>query len=168
MGPGRAVLLGLLKTGQTWGRATRSEFWWFAPAGSALPITAGRWFGPEVRDIPTMLAQLGLATGFSLPLLSATARRFHDTGSSSLDLWQGIRPTRLVGLSGWLVAFGLFAISTIWAVMWGLVVLVPSMAVLLANLVIAPGLLGLMIGQLLMPPDRGSNRYGPDPREVLE
>ena len=166
MGPGRAILVGFLRTGQTWGRATRSEFWWFAPVGALPPVMVGvnrPWLVLGWASLQT-IAVVAVA---SLPLLSAAARRLQDTGepgvqafypvSGLLMLWAGLHALPYV-----------FAIPFVGWTMLVLVVMVPALLIgiiLIATFaVLATG--AQVLGMLLVPPDPGSNRYGPNPREA--
>lgn len=69
------------------GRASRSEYWWFALAYVVLALVAG--FIHQIVYAIVVLA-------FLLPLITAGARRLHDVGRSGWWLLIGLIP--LVGL----------------------------------------------------------------------
>jgi uncharacterized membrane protein YhaH (DUF805 family) len=166
MGPVQAITTCLAKSFQFSGRASRSEFWWFAPIGLGLPIAAVVLLPPDVNSIEIFFTKVAILGLLLVPFNAAVARRFHDTGAHQVEFWHGICPTLGVVVSGYGLAFGLFAISTIWGVVIGVTFTVPSFLLLLVSLVMAPGMLGLTIGRLLTPSNPGPNTYGPNPLEV--
>ncbi|WP_282120107.1 DUF805 domain-containing protein [Ruegeria atlantica] len=162
MGPVQAISTGLRKTLVYSGRATRSEFWWFAPVALVFPmlaITQLNWQNAEILGI----WQLFVVMVASVPLLSAMSRRLQDTGEEGrqafypfmplITLWLGYQMMYWLGLvlltsSGFGILFlGLFAL-----VLVAIVLLVGfiSSALIAAN----------VIGMMLVASDPQSNRFG--------
>ena len=166
MGPIEATTTCLRKTLHFTGRATRSEFWWFAPIGLAMPILGAIYLPPAINSLEDFLIKGLVVALLATPFNAVCSRRIHDTGEHYAEFWYGICPTFGVLFWGFAVVFGLFAISTIWGAMIGLPFFLLGVPLFIASLVMAPGLLGLTIGQLLTPSSPGSNRYGPNPTEV--
>lgn len=77
------------------GRASLSEYWWFA-----LFLFAGSVLTALVSDVLNSLFALGVF----LPALAAAVRRFHDTGKSGwwVLIW-------LIPLIGWIIGLYLLA-----------------------------------------------------------
>ena len=74
------------------GRASRSEYWWFALAttliGILLPSIEGALWGVPILSLVYTLAAL-------IPCLALMVRRLHDTGRSGFWYWVALVP--LVG-----------------------------------------------------------------------
>ncbi len=154
---------GLLKTGNFSGRATRSEFWWFCPLGLVIPAVVALFAPPEVNGFQMMAVKLGLVGLASVPLASAATRRVQDAGRHGIELWVCIKPTLMIVLCGWLVNFGLFAMSTVIYLFVGILIFIPALPALIGYAIVAPGLLGIAIGLLVKSSTPGPNRYGPPP-----
>jgi uncharacterized membrane protein YhaH (DUF805 family) len=83
MGPAQAIRTGLAKSFQFSGRASRSEFWWFAPILVALTGVAAtsdfvlNLMPPSFGVLGGILAVLLVVP---IPLYSALVRRFRDAG----------------------------------------------------------------------------------------
>ena len=166
MGPAQAIWTGLAKSFQFSGRASRSEFWWFAPVGVALPAAVAIFAPPQVTGFGTLVGKVFIVLAAATPLNAIASRRFHDAGMSHDEFWRGIGPTIGLVLSGFFLAFGLFAIATIWGMGIGLLIAIPSFIAFSVLLFVAPVTLGTTIGQLLLPSQPNTNRYGPPPSEV--
>ena len=86
------------------GRASRSEYWWFAltanlasgvVAFAGVVIFGGLVGDPTVASVLSRLPYVLLGLGLLLPMLAAAVRRLHDTGRSGTMLLLGLIP--LVG-----------------------------------------------------------------------
>lgn len=152
------------------GRASRSEYWWFAlfiVIGSViLGFVDASLFGTSVvKTGPGSVSVESdgpLASLFSLatllPALAVGWRRMHDTGRSGLFLLYPL--IVMVGL-GTAVSFfgGIGALSGGTGGGLALLVLVPAMIIL----AISPL---LVLWWLTRPSQPGANSYGPNPHEV--
>lgn len=148
------------------GRASRSEFWWFVPLGSALPVFGACFAPPNITGLGTLVTKLLIVVVASMPLFAAATRRVQDTGWHAGDLWLGLKPTIIVLLSGWLAYVGFFVGHPIGGAPRMLLIGVPSFLVFFTYVWLAPGTIGSTIGQLLLPSNPGPNQYGPNPYEV--
>ena len=166
MGPARAIRTGLARSFQFSGRASRSEFWWFAPVGLTFPLLAAFWSPPKVDGWDTLAIKLGVVSLATIPFNAAATRRFQDTGTSVQEFWSGVAPALGLVLSGYLLALAIFGVSTILFALPGLLIGLPAALLFVVCLFLAPGALGATIGQLLVPSSPGPNRYGPPPSEV--
>lgn len=162
----QATMTGFRKSLTFTGRTGRPEFWGFVPAGLALPILCALTLPPEIADFSTFFIKLFIVFLASVPLAAAGARRFQDTGLPAGDLWQGMRPTVIVIVSGWFLLLGIIGILSIFLLVWGTLFFLGALFPFFIYLFIAPGTLGMTIGQLLVPSQPGPNRYGPNPLEV--
>ena len=166
MGPIQSITTCLRKSFDFSGRATRAEFWWFAPVGVTLPVIACVFLQPEVNSTSALGVKMLMFLLFAMPLNAAASRRFHDTNEPHDELWRGIGPTIGTIFAAYFASFGLFAISTGWGMAIGILVFIPSSLIFAVCLFLAPGTLGATFGQLLVPSTPGPNRYGPNPLEV--
>lgn len=125
------------------GRATRSEFWWFALfvflANCAVGIVS-MFFPPTLENFVSLLFSMALL----LPNLGVAARRLHDRNLSG---WWQTLPLLLSLLA--LVALAVEIASELWMV--------------LSVLSAAAGVWFLVM--LILPGTPGPNRFGPDPLE---
>ena len=85
-GPAEAIRTCLAKSFQFKGRATRSEFWWFAPVGIACIALCCVLLRPIMIADPTGIGFIVLLAFSFLPLTSAGARRLSDTGARPLGI----------------------------------------------------------------------------------
>ena len=166
MGPSAAIRNGLSKSLSFRGRATRSEFWWFAPLGLIPPIALGAsysWWPVDPRGI----WRLGLLFLVSVPLLAAGSRRLQDVGEEGHQIAYPFMPL----LMFWIIGVSLFLALHIpvlasWALvllfLLGLVLLPVYLFALWASVMLAASIVGL----LLLPSEPGSNRYDPNPSEA--
>ena len=102
MGPVKAMRTCLGKSFNFSGRASRSEHWWFLPAGVALPVCAliiAQRAAPD-HSFPALSVIFFLAL---LPLMAITRRRFLDSAESVR--WFEIPLMALLGClaSGWAI-----------------------------------------------------------------
>ncbi len=174
MGPSEAIRSGLACSLNYSGRASRSEFWWFAPVGLVIAVigcNAGAMFLDDRQPISFLVMAIVTFLSF-IPLTSAGSRRLQDTGEHGQDILLPIMPIIFVllylsvivhGAAGVLVAYftfpalGFVAHALLLLISVGIFVLAP-----LAGLFF----LGPVIGQLLVPSEPGPNRFGPNPNEV--
>ncbi|WP_363322761.1 DUF805 domain-containing protein [uncultured Litoreibacter sp.] len=162
MGPVQAVLNGLLKFPVFTGRASRSEFWWFAPVWAfATAFLTEKIIAADVvtNSIPHKTL---LCLAISLPIWSATSRRLQDTdepGSQVLWplLWLSALPLLFVLPFSPLAAF--FPFGTI-------IFTLIAIAVLAVCAIIPFVIMGPLIGQMILPSTPAPNHYGPNPNEV--
>lgn len=166
MGPIKAIATGLLKSPVFFGRATRSEFWWFAPIAIVPPI----WVGNEVAWDKFEfwgIWRVGLLMLAALPLISAGYRRLQDAGEDGYQIVFPFMPCIILWVTyqclfwfSWGTAFvGIgFFIGLI-----ALLVLIPAyvFALFVSFMTIGP-----TIGLLILPSQQGSNAHGPNPIEV--
>ena len=174
MGFGDAIKTCFRKYARFSGRASRSEYWWFALflfLGSvAFSILDTALFGTttvetevgqlKVQDNGPLGSLFSLAT--LLPALAAGWRRMHDTGRSGLYLLYPL--IVMIGIAtfiGFLSGFGPLMSGDIGALMTGAggLVLLVSFAVLLISPL-------LVLWWLTRPSQPGTNAYGPNPHEV--
>ena len=173
-GPTETIRTCLAKSFQFKGRATRSEFWWFAPVGLVIGLV-GSWLGAASVDErePLTLLLLAAATLASFtPLAAAGSRRLQDSGENGQDIFLPMMPLLFLTVFFsvvYHVSLGLF-VTTLIAPPVGFLLAFFYWFALVAALVLAPlaGLffLGPVIGQLLVASDPASNSYGPNPKEV--
>ena len=166
MGPLEAIKTGFAKSFQFKGRASRSEFWWFAPIGVVIVAAVCISLRAIMQLDPTgTLFLILLAAAFS-PLSSAAARRLGDVGASSLNL---MMPISIAFAITMLIMSGSDHAST----MNSLVYLLPLFAV--CSCVLAIGFLlgwlsvfgifskmGETIGYLLLPSPEPVSDFNPN------
>ena len=158
------------------GRASRSEYWYFALFVFLGSIMAGlvddAIFGTgtvETREgVPDYEATGPVGALFSLamllPLLSAGWRRMHDTGRSGLYLLYPF----IVGIGIMTFMGAMAGFDPLFAGDFGTVLAGGSAAILLAAffvLLLSPL---LVLWWLSRPGERGANSYGPNPHEVSQ
>lgn len=102
MGFSQAIKIGLNNIFNPSGRATRSEFWWYALFLYVIGGVLG-WFGGRIEGSGTEQVWLGIIFQiFSLictvSLICASIRRLHDTGKSGWNVLWYILP-----LIGWII-----------------------------------------------------------------
>lgn len=157
MGPAQAIKTCLRKSFQFSGRASRSEFRWFAPIGLVLPVVVASqisWSTFEVFGI----WRVGLLIAAALTLLAPGSRRLEDAGEAGHQIDFPFMPPILlwVGYSAvyWFnVTFPIFALGIVIGLL-ALLILVPAY---LFALFTSFMLLGPTIGMLILPPKPNSN-----------
>ncbi|NOC46228.1 DUF805 domain-containing protein [Ruegeria sp. HKCCD7559] len=162
MVPMQAISTGFRKTFVCSGRATRSEFWWFAPVALVLPIVTAtqlKWQKAETWGI----WQLFVVMVACVPLLSAMSRRLQDTGEEGrqafypfmplIILWLGYQVTYWLGLV-------LLAGSGFGILFLGLFVIVLITAALLIGFITSALVAANVLGMMLVASDPQSNRFG--------
>jgi uncharacterized membrane protein YhaH (DUF805 family) len=165
MGPAQAIRTGLVKSFQFSGRASRSEFWWFAPVGLAPPVLVvvlGSSFAGGVESATLIL--LGVAAA-SVPLSAAAFRRLHDVDKSGLLLLSGIGSAMFTSVGILFTLMGLFGLVTIIYAFPGMILIGVGLMVLSSNAIAGSGLLDMLTG-LAAPSTPSTNRHGPPPSEV--
>jgi uncharacterized membrane protein YhaH (DUF805 family) len=161
MAPGLAIQRGLAGALDWSGRASRSEFWWFAPIGSLLPLVAWALLPAEPK-----VWHLAVVFAAMLPLLGAGARRLQDTGEDGTQVMLPVAPfvyffTFLqLTSTGFDLTFG----GTPWFIAWPLVILLWILFPFLCLFALFSG--ASVIGHLLVPSEPGTNRFGPTSLEA--
>jgi uncharacterized membrane protein YhaH (DUF805 family) len=94
MRPTDAIFVGLKKSFQFSGRATRSEYWWFALAWAiATPVLDGLlkifWSGLRPQAGQSIYLHDFIIVLFFVPFLAVTWRRMHDINYSG---WMSLFP----------------------------------------------------------------------------
>lgn len=79
------------------GRASRSEYWWFALFCFLLNAIVGAIFPPAQDGAPSIISSV-LSLALLLPQLGVGARRLHDTGRSGWWLLLSFLP-----VIGWII-----------------------------------------------------------------
>ncbi len=163
-----AILSCLRNYFQFSGRASRSEYWWFALfciLGGAIAGSIEGFINGITRtpDGPRLISgAFNLAT--LIPSLAAGFRRMHDTGRSGLYLFYPliamIGLMIFIGLSG---NAGLLASENPAAAFEGAFGLIVMISVFV--IAISPF---LVLWWLTRPSQPGPNQYGPNPHEVLQ
>jgi uncharacterized membrane protein YhaH (DUF805 family) len=164
-----AILTGLRKSFQFSGRATRSEFWWFAPVAAIPPvmlINYLQWFPPDFWGI----WKLGLLFLVALPLLAAASRRLQDSGEDGHQAIYPFMPLLIMWITYLLVVWLgqiplLVGVVTVILIVIGFILLIPIHFFVLW---LSVQLTATVIGQLLISSQPGPNRYGPNPNEVTQ
>lgn len=163
MRPFQAISTGFRRAFVFSGRASRPEFWWFAPLAVFVPIAAHSisktFLGKDYKTIEGMLA---VFLGF-VPLFAAGFRRLQDTGTDGSRIFLPIAPFAyfLVSLILWELGFDaiLGGIPLIIAfVIVGVYWLIFPVVLLVSALWIGP-----VVGHLILPSQPGRNRFGPEP-----
>jgi len=174
MTPAHAIKTGLAKSFQFSGRATRAEFWWFAPIGILLPVlisyASSRLVDPSTPLSllwPTVLTVIALT-----PLAAAGSRRLQDSGQHGQDIFFPLGPilgallcTTLMTSVGAAALTSMITMFVPGMVIGAILFIVLGLFLLILPLI---GLfsLGPIIGQLIVPSEPDTNQYGPNPNEV--
>ena len=102
MGFVEAIKAGLNNFFSPYGRASRSEFWWYALFIYIIGGVLG-WFGGRLQSHGMEQVWLGvifevLSALLGASLICASIRRLHDTDKSGWNVWWYILP-----LIGWII-----------------------------------------------------------------
>jgi len=169
MGPVQSIKTCLRKSFTLSGRASRSEFWWFAPAWSllclGLLITVSQIDGPA----GTHVLYLTVLTLLSFPIWSVGARRMQDAGRPGRQLLFPFFPfvvTCSVVLLGALMPN---TQSSSEPRILNFVFIICALSTFASGILSLNGLtkIGNTIGQLLVSSDPKTNQFGPNPNEAL-
>ncbi len=168
MGPAQAIRTGFAKSFQFSGRASRPEFWWFAPFGFAPPLIGGlqmSWFNMDFWGI-WRVAVLAL---LSLPLLAAMSRRLQDVGEPGHDALYPFMPFIMLWIGYQVTYWFIFGAAPLLggiALAFGWIALVLFIPLYLFAIVVSLNLAATVIGTMIISSMPGPNGYGPNPFEV--
>lgn len=167
MAPAQAISTGFRRSFRFSGRATRSEFWWFAPVAIVPPALVGAQLRWDVIE-PMGIWRVAAVFAAAIPFLAATSRRLQDTGEEGHQavypfmpfvlLWLGYQATYWIGLSIG-VTGNLAGIALILVIAAFLLLLPLYVVACFAALMMTASVLGMT----LVPTDPKPNRYGPVP-----
>ena len=160
MGPAQAISTGFHRSFQLSGRASRPEFWWFAPVAAiaawaifvAVMVVADFLRLRRANEVNVTLLLL-----LHVPIATALIRRLRDTGLR----WHLLRILVQIAVACCVSLVGYF--------FWALFALTNHPSQQASN--IASGVLVVvtaspLIIALLRPSTASPNRYGPNPLEV--
>ncbi len=166
MGPAQAIRTGFAKSFQFSGRASRAEFWWFAPVALIPPIVGGTQMSWNNIDF-SGIWRVGVLMLLSLPLVSAMSRRLQDMGKPGhqalcpfmpfVFFWLGYQAIYWFSFATWMTGIGVI-LSILALFAFGLIYFATAVASLFVT--------ASIIGMMLVPSDPRPNRYGPPPSEV--
>lgn len=80
MGPAHAIATGFARSLRFSGRASRSEFWWFALVWLPIAYTICAIFLPDRSTLDAIMFAFFLRVAFCFPLATALVRRGNDAG----------------------------------------------------------------------------------------
>jgi uncharacterized membrane protein YhaH (DUF805 family) len=165
MGPLDAIKTCLAKSFQFKGRASRSEFWWFAPIWTLLCLfllwISSSFDGPSGIFSVYLLA----ASVVSIPIWSSGFRRIQDTGVSGMRLLFPYYPLVFTCCAVWLgyvmpeESTGATQTIANYAIGLGIFLTLVSGIFSLRGL----RQMGESFGQLIVSSDPHPNKYGPQP-----
>ena len=162
MGPAETIRTCLAKSFQFSGRASRSEFWWFAPFGLAPPVLVVFLGTALAADIgAAILFCLAFAVA-SVPFSAAAFRRLHDAGKSGLLLLSGIGSAIITSIGILLTFIGLYGLVTLIYAGPGVILIGVGLSILSSNAIAGSGLLSMLVG-LAAPSIPSANSYGRPP-----
>jgi uncharacterized membrane protein YhaH (DUF805 family) len=160
MGPAQAIRTGLAKSFQFSGRASRSEFWWFAPVAVIAPVLGGVMMSWDNIDF-WGIWRVGALILLGLPLIAAMSRRLQDMGEPGhqalfpfmpfVFLWLGYQAIYWFSMATWITGLGLIL---------GIVALFAFGLIYFLTAVVSLFVTASVIGMLIVASDRGPNRYG--------
>ncbi|MBO9411552.1 MULTISPECIES: DUF805 domain-containing protein [unclassified Ruegeria] len=157
MGPRQAISTGFRKAFVFSGRASRAEFWWFAPIASVLPISVALLLDWRV-SLSWEIGQLFVVMMASLPLLSAMSRRLQDTDEDGYQAIFPFMPIILFWL-GYQLALG-FSLLIGGPILWFILAVLTLVPAFLASLVASVMVTSNIIGMMLVASDSDENRFG--------
>lgn len=145
------------------GRASRSEYWWFALfcfLGNLVATALEGMINAATGDTggPTLISSVFALATF-VPQLSAGWRRMHDTGRSGLYLFYPL--IVMLGIASFAAFTGAFGGPDTTGALDG----VATLILLIAGLVLLISPL-LVLWWLTRPSQPGPNDYGPHPLEM--
>jgi uncharacterized membrane protein YhaH (DUF805 family) len=172
MGPVQAIKTCLAKSFQFSGRASRAEFWWFAPlwlmVSLALTLGIGASVNPDyLHYLPfhENLAAFLMLCVAGIPLWSVTVRRLHDTGRTGRSL--ALVPIPFLALEAAFFVLGVVARtplskSALFDFVGALIFLFGFGAAGIITIV----LLAILLTECAAGSDATSTNYSPNPNEV--
>ena len=161
MGPVEAIGSCLRQYAGFFGRAPRSEFWWWFCAVcivvgvsmALLGMEEGSFEGadPDVGSEPMSgsIAVAILWLGILIPTLAVTVRRLHDADWSG---WWALSTALCNAPTVYAAAFGPYALGLVLGINGVLLAYVAAVVIALVVFV-----------RMFFPGTRGDNRFGPDP-----
>lgn len=158
MGPAQAIARGGSRSLRFSGRASRAEFWWFAPVAALPPLAVGLnldWTPIEFWGI----WRVGLLMLANLPLLAAASRRLQDMGEPGHQAFYPFLPFIVM----WAGYHGLLWTSVALLGVFAILVLLVLIPLYLFTIFVALLTTASVLGMLLVPSDPNPNRYGPVP-----
>lgn len=171
MGPAQAIWTGFAKSLKFSGRASRSEFWWFAPIAILPPVTVGAGSGFLRLDFAEIWRGVAVLIA-TTPLLAAMSRRMQDIGKPGrtanyaflplIEIWVGYVLVTYVGKIWVNIPPGFVFVSFLLGILLALMAFLMSLAAIFSSLLTAFSTIGMM----LVPSDPNPNPYGPNPFEV--
>jgi uncharacterized membrane protein YhaH (DUF805 family) len=174
MGPIQAIKTCLAKSFQFSGRASRAEFWWFAPLWLivSLALTLGIMASVNpyhLRYLPfhENLAAFLMLCVAGIPLWSVTVRRLHDTGRTGRSL--ALVPIPFLALVAALFVLGVvagtpFSKSVFFQLVGGIIFLFGFGAAGIITIV----LLAILLAECAAESDATSINQSPNPNEVSQ
>lgn len=162
MRPAQAIKTGLAKSFQFKGRASRTEFWWFAPVALGLAIASVWILLPRVIAI-AWFTKFIIAFLALTPLWACGARRLQDTGEEGRDIFLPASIFFGVPLA---IAIAVFVATAANGLLGIFLLLFVALPVIGFGLLATFTSLGPTIGQLIVSSEPGTNRFGPNPNEV--
>lgn len=162
----QAIKTGFLRSFQFSGRASRSEFWWFAPIAFLPGLIMGMrldWLALDFWGVWRLL----LLMLISLPLLAGMSRRLQDTGEPGHQAAYPFVPLALLWVGYQMIFwFSLFTAPFIIGLLVGWFALILLMPLYIFSLFASAFTAASVIGMMLVASQPGPNRYGPNPTEV--
>ena len=166
MGPIRAIETCLRKTAITSGRASRTEFWWFAPLNLGIVSLSVLAVAPSLPQPQLFVSFWSLAI-LTTPTWTAALRRLHDTGRAGYFL----------KAAGYLLACSVVYFAAMAACSSKPACIESSIGIALAAMLLfGPVFLLFFIAPVfcvaisfvfaLFPSEPIANKYGPNPHEV--
>lgn len=154
------------------GRTARADYLWFL-FFSVVAFAAS--LALCIRFLPADHIAAGIYTVtaiFYLPITAAGARRLHDVGESGKLMLDPLKPAMALGVVLLLVALAAESssavrlIAFIAAFFFGTIVVALLLIASLTVTIMTLAYFSNTMGMLLLPPQPGPNKYGPNPNEV--
>ncbi|MCX8952121.1 DUF805 domain-containing protein [Ruegeria sp. NA] len=163
MGPKQAISTGIRKALVFSGRATRAEFWWFAPLAAMMPIIVTLHLDWRV-SFGWGIGRLIVVMATSIPLLAAMSRRLQDTGEDGHQALYPFMPIILIWIGH--QVFLLFSLLIGGPILWLILAFLTLGPMFLAALVASVMVTANIIGMMLVASEPGNNRFGVPNGEV--